>query len=86
MGFKKHAWFRYGKNKGEICEIIIRDLTRRKLDFIRIDTSNKNSLNSASRILKSSYGILFRKLSDIEMKEEEKIEVQRAMKEDLGFS
>ena len=85
MVIKKHTWFRYGKNKGEICEIIIRDLTRRKLDFFRVDTSNQNSLDSASRILKSSYGILFRKLNEVEKKEEEKIELQKAMKEDLGF-
>ena len=80
MGFKKHNWTKY-QNKVAICEIKLLDESNRRLDFFRFNTSDRNSQRTVGNILKSSYGISFQKIS----KEEEKKEIQRAMKEDLDF-
>ncbi len=80
MVIKKHNWTKYG-NKVAICEIKLLDESNRRLDFFTVNISDKNSQSSIGGILKNSYGIGFQKTN----KAEENREIQRVIKEDLGF-
>lgn len=76
---KKHNWIKYGRQEIK-CELKLLDESNKKLDFFRFSTSDKISQRRIGSILKS-YGIDFHKVS----KEDEKNEIARAIKEDLGL-
>ena len=79
MKIKKHNWVKYGESNGTICEIKLLDELNRKLDFFRFNTLDKKAQRMVGSILKNSYGINLQKNN----KEEEKIEIQKIIKEDL---
>jgi len=81
MVFKKKSWMKYG-SQGMKCEIKIFDENDSKLSFFKFQVQDKKAKNEVLSILKRAYGL---NLSSSK-KENDKLDVKKIMKEDLGVN